>query len=197
MPNRPMSRAMKSSISFAAASVFAVAGAVSAQPAPDPELRAILAQAVTTADSFDDRFEAEVWLLDMSQRLAERVPDPTERVELLKLIHREATRVELPPELVLAVIDIESGFDRFAVSRAGAQGLMQIMSFWLDELEVAHTNLFDPALNLRMGCTILRVYLDRENGDIPRALARYNGSAGRRTYPDKVLSALSSQWFRQ
>ena len=197
MPNPPMSRAMKSSISFAAASVFAVAGAVSAQPAPDPELRAILAQAVTTADSFDDRFEAEVWLLDMSQRLAERVPDPTERVELLKLIHREATRVELPPELVLAVIDIESGFDRFAVSRAGAQGLMQIMSFWLDELEVAHTNLFDPALNLRMGCTILRVYLDRENGDIPRALARYNGSAGRRTYPDKVLSALSSQWFRQ
>ena len=197
MPNPPMSRAMKSSISFAAASVFAVAGAVSAQPAPDPELRAILAQAVTTADSFDDRFEAEVWLLDMSQRLAERVPDPTERVELLKLIHREATRVELPPELVLAVIDIESGFDRFAVSRAGAQGLMQIMSFWLDELEVAHTNLFDPALNLRMGCTILRVYLDREQGDIPRALARYNGSAGRRTYPDKVLSALSAQWFRQ
>ena len=197
MPNPPMSRAMKSSISFAAASVFAVAGAGWAETAPDPELRAILAQAVTTADSFDDRFEAEVWLLDMSQRLAERVPDPTERVELLKLIHREATRVELPPELVLAVIDIESGFDRFAVSRAGAQGLMQIMSFWLDELEVAHTNLFDPALNLRMGCTILRVYLDRENGDIPRALARYNGSAGRRTYPDKVLSALSSQWFRQ
>ena len=188
---------MRSSISFAAASALAFAGAVAAQPAPDPELRAILAQAVATADSFEDRFDAEVWLLDMSQRLAPRVPDAAERLELLKLVHREATRVELPPELVLAVIDIESGFDRFAVSRSGAQGLMQIMSFWLDELDVAHTNLFDPALNLRMGCTILRVYLDREQGDIPRALARYTGSAGRRTYPDKVLSALSAQWFRE
>ena len=188
---------MRSSISFAAASALALAGTVAAQPAPDPELRAILAQAVATADSFEDRFDAEVWLLDMSQRLAPRVPDAAERLELLKLVHREATRVELPPELVLAVIDIESGFDRFAVSRSGAQGLMQIMSFWLDELDVAHTNLFDPALNLRMGCTILRVYLDREQGDIPRALARYNGSAGRRAYPDKVLSALSAQWFRE
>ena len=197
MPSPPTFRAMRSSISFAAASALAFAGAVAAQPAPDPELRAILAQAVATADSFEDRFDAEVWLLDMSQRLAPRVPDAAERLELLKLVHREATRVELPPELVLAVIDIESGFDRFAVSRSGAQGLMQIMSFWLDELDVAHTNLFDPALNLRMGCTILRVYLDREQGDIPRALARYNGSAGRRTYPDKVLSALSAQWFRQ
>ena len=197
MPSPPTSGAMRSSTIFAAASALALAGTVAAQPAPDPELRAILAQAVATADSFEDRFDAEVWLLDMSQRLAPRVPDAAERLELLKLVHREATRVELPPELVLAVIDIESGFDRFAVSRSGAQGLMQIMSFWLDELDVAHTNLFDPALNLRMGCTILRVYLDREQGDIPRALARYNGSAGRRTYPDKVLSALSAQWFRQ
>ena len=188
---------MRSSIIFAAVSALALAGGASGQPAPDPELRAILAQAVTTADSFEDRFDAEVWLLDMSQRLAPRVADPVERIELLKLVHREARRVDLPPELVLAVIDIESGFDRFAVSRAGAQGLMQIMSFWLDEIDVEHANLFDPALNVRMGCTILRVYLDREQGDIPRALARYNGSAGRRVYPDKVLSALSTQWFRE
>ena len=188
---------MRSSLICAAVSAIAIAGPVGAQPAPDPELRAILAQAVTSADSFEDRFDAEVWLLDMSQLLEPRVPDAAERVELLKLIHREATRVDLPPELVLAVIDIESGFDRYAVSRAGAQGLMQIMSFWLDELDTEHANLFDPALNLRMGCTILRVYLDREQGNLPGALARYNGSHGRRTYPDKVLSALSAKWYRE
>ncbi|MCA1798129.1 MAG: lytic transglycosylase domain-containing protein [Xanthomonadaceae bacterium] len=171
---------------------------VHAQPVePDPALRAALADAVAASDSFNDRFDAEVWLLDMSQRLAPRVADTTHRIELLRLVHREARRAGLPPELVLAVIEVESGFDRFAVSRAGAQGLMQIMSFWLDELEVEHTNLFDAALNLRMGCTILKYYLDRENGELTNALARYNGSAGRREYPDRVLSALSERWYRQ
>lgn len=177
-----------------AAAALIVALAV---PAPDPALRDALARAVAEADSFADRFDAEVWLLDMSQRLAPRLPDEAERLELLKLVHREATRAQLPPELVLAVIEVESGFDRFAVSRAGAQGLMQVMSFWVDELGSEHGNLFDPELNLRLGCTILKYYLDREGGAIPPALARYNGSAGRRQYPDKVLSALSARWYRE
>lgn len=164
----------------------------------DPELRTALAAAISAGDSsFIDRFDAEVWLLDMSQRLERLVEDPAERVELLRAVHREATRVELAPELVLAVIEVESRFDRFAVSRAGAQGLMQIMSFWLDELDVAHGNLFDADLNLRMGCTILRHYLDRERGDLPAALARYNGSAGQRWYSDRVLTALSERWYRE
>lgn len=186
---------------LALAAVIAVtpAAADSVPGDPDPALRAALAQAIDEGESFADRFDAEVWLLDMSQRLARRAPatGTEERLTILRLVHREAARADLPPELVLAVIEVESNFDRFAVSRAGAQGLMQVMSFWLDELDVEHANLFDPALNLRMGCTILRHYLDRENGDIPRALARYNGSAGQTWYPDRVLTALSDRWFRQ
>ena len=164
--------------------------------AKDPELRQRLIQAIEQADSFDDRFDAEVWLLDMSTRLEKRLPDPQKRLHLLRSIHREASRVALPPELVLAVIDIESRFDRFAISRSGAQGLMQVMPFWLDEIGHPEDNLMDIATNLRMGCTILKYYLDKEKGHLPRALARYNGSLGSRKYPDKVLGALSRHWFK-
>lgn len=182
-------------LAFAVANCTAGASDI---PEVDPELRAALAAAVSADESsFIDRFEAEVWLMDMSLRLERLVPDVEVRVELLRDIHREATRAGLPPELVLAVIEVESRFDRFAVSRAGAQGLMQIMSFWLDELDVTHGNLFDPDLNLRMGCTILRHYLDRERGDLPAALARYNGSTGQRWYSDRVLTALSERWYRE
>ncbi|HHQ42063.1 MAG TPA: lytic transglycosylase domain-containing protein [Chromatiales bacterium] len=175
----------------------AAAGAPSQGQAPDPRLRALLKAAIEASDSFSDRFEAEVWLMDMSQRLAPFVPDPRERLDLLRLVHREATRAGLPPELVLAVIEVESRFDRFAISEAGAQGLMQVMPFWLEEIGHPEDNLFDPRTNLRLGCTILRYYLDLERGDLVRALARYNGSLGRRTYPDRVLGALSTRWFRQ
>jgi len=163
----------------------------------DDELRRALQDAIEVSDSFADRFDAEVWLLDMSQRLARHVPDVEDRLQLLRLVHIEATRAGLAPELVLAVMEVESRFDRFAVSYAGAQGLMQIMGFWLDELDVEHTNLFDIALNIRMGCTILRHYLDRERGDLPAALARYNGSTGQRWYSDRVLTALSERWYRE
>lgn len=174
------------------------APALAGEPAPlDPELRRILRNAIEEADSFTDRFAAEVWLKDMSARLADWVEDPAERLEILRLVHREATRAELPPELVLAVIEVESSFNRFAVSRVGAQGLMQIMPFWLEEIGHPEDNLFHTDTNLRMGCTILRYYLDMEDGDLRKALARYNGSAGKRTYPDKVFKALSKRWFRQ
>jgi len=156
-----------------------------------------LAAAVSQPDSFEDRFHAEVWLLDMSSRLQPRLPAHDRRIELLKHVHYEATRADLPPELVLAVIDVESNFDPFAISSAGAQGLMQIMPFWLNEIGRPEDNLFDIRTNLRFGCTILRHYLEREAGDIRQALARYNGSIGKSWYPDRVFKALSTRWFRR
>ncbi len=162
----------------------------------DPELRQRLIDAIEQSSSFDDRFHAEVWLMDMSSRLKIRVEDADTRLTLLRSIHREATRAELPPELVIAVIDIESRFDRFAISRAGAQGLMQVMPFWLKEIGHQDDNLMDIDTNLRMGCTILKYYLDMEKGNIRRALARYNGSLGRWVYPDKVIKVLNKHWYR-
>lgn len=165
----------------------------------DPDLRAALLTAIQDNSSFNDRFDAEVWLLDMSNRLRTKVKDAQERIHLLKLIHHEAARVDVPPELVLAVIEVESNFDRWAVSSAGAQGLMQVMPFWLDELGRPGDSLQQPQTNLRFGCTILRYYLDRERGDLKRALARYNGSplVNMNSYPQRVLDALRSRWFRQ
>jgi len=167
-----------------------------AQTRPDPELRRLLIEAVNDSDSFVDRFDAEVWLTDMSGRLARQLPDSRERLELLRQIHAEATRVNLHPELVLAVIDVESNFDRFAISNAGAIGLMQIMPFWLKEIGRPDDNLVDARTNLRMGCTILKYYLDMEKQDLIRGLARYNGSSGRRKYGDKVIDRLSRKWYR-
>lgn len=173
-----------------------VAGGAMGEQIPDPELREVLREAASEAASFTDRFHAEVWLTDMSRRLAPQVEDPEERIELLTLIHLEAARVELPPELVLAVIEIESNFDRYAVSVAGALGLMQIMPFWLNEIGRPNDNLLHTDTNLRYGCTILRFYLDKENGDLRRALGRYNGSLGKRKYPNKVIDKLSKKWFQ-
>ena len=176
--------------------LLAAASAQAQGEAPDPELREVLRQAATEAPSFTDRFHAEVWLTDMSRRLERQVRDPEERIELLTLVHMEAKRVELPPELILAVIEVESNFDRYAVSVAGALGLMQIMPFWLDEIGRPDDNLLHTDTNLRYGCTILRFYYDKENGDLRRALGRYNGSLGKRKYPNKVIDKLSKKWFQ-
>jgi soluble lytic murein transglycosylase-like protein len=170
-------------------------GLVLAEQVPDPELREILRNAVDAADSFDDRYDAEVWLTDMSTRLAPQVQNPEERMQILTRVHYEASRAELKPELVLAVIEVESNFDRYAVSVAGALGLMQVMPFWRDEIGRPEDNLIHLHTNLRYGCTILRFYLDKEDGDIRRALGRYNGSLGQRKYPNKVIETLSSKWF--
>jgi soluble lytic murein transglycosylase-like protein len=163
----------------------------------DPELRRELLAAVAESDSFDDRFDAEVWLTVMSARLAKQVPNLDERLGILKIVHRHATRAEIAPELVLAVIDVESNFDRYAISSASALGLMQIMPFWVDELGYDDKNvLFDVDINVLLGCRILKYYLDMENGDMIQGLARYNGSTGRRWYGDRVLDRLSRKWFR-
>jgi len=172
-----------------------VCGASQAQGQPvDEELRQLLKRAVEASDSFADRYEAEVWMVDMSHRLKPKVADTEKRLNLLRQIHYEATRAELYPELVLAVIDVESNFNQFAISKAGAIGLMQVMPFWLDEIGHPEDNLFNLKTNLRMGCTILRYYLDMEKGDLTQALARYNGSKGSYRYTNKVFEVLNKRW---
>ena len=177
--------------------LLAMAAAHTVHASTDPELRAILKEAIESDSGFEDRFEAQVWLLDMSNRLEKFVPDPDVRINMLKLIHYEARRVSIEPELVLAVIEVESRFDEYAISVSGARGLMQVMPFWLEEIGISDQNLFKIRTNLRMGCTILRYYIDMEPRSLGRALARYNGSLGKTVYPNKVVKALQKNWFKQ
>lgn len=163
--------------------------------APDAELSLLLKQTVTEADSFFDRFDAEVWLVDMSKRLSKYIPDPEQRLNLLKRIHAEAKHADLEPELVLALIHVESGFEQFAISSVGAQGLMQVMPFWKNEIGRPEDNLTDVQTNLRYGCTILKHYIKKEKGNLIRALGRYNGSLGKFKYPEKVLTFWEKYWF--
>lgn len=161
----------------------------------DSELLSSLQIAIQESTSFGDAYVAQVWLVDMSARIAKRIPDPAERIAFLKTLHHEATIAGLQPELVLAVIHVESLFDRYAISRAGARGLMQIMPFWKNELGRFEDNLFDTVTNLRYGCTILAHYLKKERGNVQRALARYNGSTGQTWYPEKVLTAWEALYY--
>lgn len=161
-----------------------------------PELRERLKDAVERSESFENRFVAQVWLMDMSQRLESQLPDYDERLELLRQVHFEARSADLSPELVLAVIEVESNFNRYAISPVGARGLMQIMPFWLEEIGRPDDNLFEVETNLRFGTTILRHYLDKEDGDLTRALARYNGSLGQTWYPERVYRAMEKRWYR-
>lgn len=164
------------------------------RPPVDEELRQILKKTIAESDSFVDRFDAEVWLMSKSNRLARFVKDPEKRLQLLRSIHRAATQADLQPEVVLAVIEVESHFDRFAISRAGAQGIMQVMPFWKHEIGRPEDNLIDLETNLRYGCTILKFYLDKDEGRIAEALARYNGSYGEYWYPERVMMAWQKNW---
>ena len=162
---------------------------------PDDDMRQLLRDTIDKANSFKDRFDAEVWLVDMSGRMQRYVPDPDERLRILRLVHEESHRFNLKPEIVLSVIHVESLFDRYAISPVGAQGLMQVMPFWRDEIGKSHDNLTDIATNIRYGCAILSAYLQREDGNLRRALARYNGSLGKNWYPEKVFDAWERHWF--
>jgi soluble lytic murein transglycosylase-like protein len=130
------------------------------------------------------------WLVAMSPKLASRLPDEAARIDFLATVHYEATRAGLDPQLVLGVIHHESNFRKYAVSSADARGLMQVMPFWVRLIGTADQNLFQLRTNLRYGCTILRHYLDVENGDVYRALGRYNGSLGQAEYPTAVMTAM-------
>jgi soluble lytic murein transglycosylase-like protein len=145
--------------------------------------------------AFEDEMDGKVWLADMSSRLRQYIHDDTTRRDFLVTAHYEATRAGLDPQMVLALIEVESAFRKYAVSKSGARGYMQVMPFWvtlLDE-EDSH-NLFNLRTNLRYGCVILRHYVDIERGNLFRALGRYNGSLGRAKYPDKVLRAWNRHW---
>ncbi|RZT41073.1 lytic transglycosylase domain-containing protein [Cupriavidus agavae] len=130
------------------------------------------------------------WLGEMSRRLEAKMPNPQTRVELIETVYYEAKRAGLEPSLVLGLVQVESGFRKYAISSADARGLMQVMPFWVRTIGDGDTRkLFHLQSNLRYGCTILRHYLDRENGDLFLALGRYNGSRGRPEYPNAVLGA--------
>jgi soluble lytic murein transglycosylase-like protein len=157
-------------------------------------LRNFLDATINSSDSFQDRFDAEVWLVDMSTRLMAFIPENKQRLTMLQEIHRHASRSQLPPGLVLALIEVESHFDHYAISRSGAQGLMQVMPFWKDEIGRPADNLTNITTNLSYGCRILQFYLQQEGGRLTTALARYNGSAGSTVYSDKVKAAWRRRW---
>lgn len=171
------------------------AGAATAAPERvDPALIEKLAASLSDTTKAPDRFDAEVWLRASEQRLARYLNDHEERLELLRIVYREAHRQDLDADLVLAVMQVESHFDRFAISRVGAQGLMQVMPFWRHEIGRPQDNLTDVETNIRYGTTILAHYLDVAGNDLVDALARYNGSRGRLKYPELVVSAWRKTW---
>ena len=157
-------------------------------------LQKTVSDARPQASSFKNPMDAADWLTEMSRRLEKRIPSREYRIELLRSVHYEATRAGLDPQLVLGLMQVESGFRKYAVSSAGARGYMQVMPFWVKLIGRSDDNLFDLRTSLRYGCTILRHYLDIEKGDLFRALGRYNGSLGRAEYPDMVHAAWHKQW---
>ncbi|MBA3775586.1 MAG: lytic transglycosylase domain-containing protein [Betaproteobacteria bacterium] len=162
-----------------------------------PSVRAGLTRAISDAPipaNYENRSELLPWLAQMSQQLASKVPDERERRALLATVHYEATRAGLDPQLVLSVMYHESGFKKYAVSFAGARGYMQVMPFWVKQIGTPDQNLFHLRTNLRYGMVILRHYLAIENGDLYRALGRYNGSLGRAEYPTAVLAAYNRRF---
>lgn len=183
------------------AGVLFVSGAFAGaqrQEALSASVRAVLQRSVSDQamprPAFATQYEADVWLNEMSRRLQKRIPDTGSRLDLLRTVHYEATRAGLEPELVLGLIEVESSFRKYAVSKAGARGYMQVMPFWVKDIGAPEQNLFHLRINLRYGCTILRHYLDIEKGDLFRALGRYNGSLGRSEYPGLVRAAWHNNW---
>jgi len=167
------------------------------QDLPDTEFRKKLIETIKRADeSFYDRFDAKVWLFEQAKRLervAPHIPED-ERWEILRLVHKEAKTFDLDPMLVLALINVESNFDQYAVSSAGALGLMQVMPFWKNEIGHPDDNLNEIQTNLKYGCAILSLYLKREKNDKAMALGRYNGSRGKYWYPMRVFKAMRKVW---
>ena len=162
----------------------------------EPALKELLQKIIASRDCFLDKYESEVWYKAMEPKLARYVPAHEQRMEILDHVYCEAKRdptLQLPPDLILALMDVESRFDSWAVSPVGAVGLMQVMPFWPRQLGMEN-QLVRVAPNIRMGCEILRYYLRMENHDWTRALARYNGSVGRNTYPALVMQRWQKVW---
>jgi soluble lytic murein transglycosylase-like protein len=189
---------------IAAAGALTFSGALAGDQRYEPlsaSVQAALHRSVADQASprlaFESQIEGAAWLTDMSRRLEKRMPDRNEREDFLTTVQYEATRAGLDPQMVLGLIQVESGFRKYAVSKAGARGYMQVMPFWGKLIGAEDHNLFNLRTNLRYGCTILRHYLDIERGNLFRALGRYNGSLGKPRYPNLVLSAWSRTWGYQ
>lgn len=157
-------------------------------------LQAAIADRAAPEPEFPTIEEKINWLSEMSRRLEKRIPDRNGRLEFIKTVYYEAKRAGLDPQLVLGLIQVESGFKKYALSSAGARGYMQVMPFWVNLIGTRDNNLFHLRTNLRYGCTILRHYIDIEHGDLYRALGRYNGSLGQPEYPSMVRAAWERQW---
>ncbi|MFA5915394.1 MAG: transglycosylase SLT domain-containing protein [Burkholderiales bacterium] len=175
----------------------AVAGAQVYEPLA-ASVQAALSKAVSDSaplvSAFNSKVDEANWLIAMSRRLDMRIRDYKTRIAFLKSVHYEASRAGLDPQLVLGLIQVESGFKKYAVSRAGARGFMQVMPFWVKLIGAKGDDLFDMRKNIRYGCVILRHYLDLEKGDLYRALGRYNGSLGKPAYPRAVEAAWKHRW---
>ena len=181
----------------------AIAGTQLEEPLAD-SVRSALSSAIANAAPPVPEFATTAarlahlrWLVEMAVRLQRHHVDWRERKEFLQTVWYEAKRAGLDPGLVLGLIQVESGFRKFAVSPAGARGYMQVMPFWTRLIGDGDAGkLFHQQTNLRFGCVILRHYLDRERGDLFMALGRYNGSRGRAEYPNAVLAAARRWEFR-
>jgi hypothetical protein len=159
-------------------------------------VRASLAHSVSDRSPIDETdLDMRAWVRAMTRRLLAHFPDEDATRHFLAVVRYESLRAGLDPHLVLALIDVESKFHQYAVSRAGARGFMQVMPFWVKQIGEAGHNLFHERINLRYGCTILRYYLvDRERGNVANALARYNGSLGQADYPNRVFRTFQERW---
>ena len=174
----------------------AKAGAQVEEPLADAVRSALAAAVAEDApprprfEQIEDRLAYLRWLGAASERLKQRKAEAHTRVEFLEAAWYESRRAGLETSLVLGLIQVESGFRKYAISSAGARGYMQVMPFWARLIGNGDDRrLFHLQTNLRFGCTILRHYLDRERGDMVMALGRYNGSRGKLEYPNAVLGA--------
>lgn len=177
--------------------IAAHAGAQVYEPLADSvrqRLSRMVADRAPPSMHFREPTDAQRWLTEMDRRLEKRIPDRQQRLELLRTVQYEATRSRLDPQLVLGVIEVESAFRKYAVSRAGARGYMQVMPFWVKLIGQPNHNHFHLRTNIAYGCAILRHYLDLEKGDYYRALGRYNGSLGKPEYPNLVLATWRGRW---
>ncbi|WP_194721187.1 lytic transglycosylase domain-containing protein [Noviherbaspirillum malthae] len=187
-----------------AASLCAHAGNQKEEALAD-SVRLALARSISDArppkpefPDIEERIKYLHWLGEMSERLKKRLPDMQVRREFLQTAWYEAKRAGLDPAMVLGLIQVESGFRKYAVSHVGAHGYMQVMPFWTRVIgDGDRRKLFNMQTNLRYGCSILRLYLDMEKGDLYLALGRYNGSRGRPEYPNAVLAAWKRWEFKQ
>ena len=196
-PLRALAVALTSVYALSAPAGAVERGTITLAAQTDPELRAVVQQAMQARECFGDQYDSAVWYTLMEPKLRRYLRDHNERMALLHTIYCETHRAgatPLPPGLVLAVLDVESRFDRWAVSSSGAVGLMQVMPFWPEQLGMQRRELVTMEANIRMGCAILRHYLEAEHNDVRRALGRYNGSLRGRDYPDRVVTRWTRYW---